>query len=138
MPAADYNGPDGFTFAVNDGRLRSEAASVALTVSEVNDPPVPGADSATARRGGDAAAAASAPALRLPCGVIYGDPHLSSFDAALYDFQAVGEFIAAKSTTDDFELQARFVRRAAAAHGVDRDRAWRCASPATVSPSTAP
>ena len=39
--------------------------------------------------------------------MIYGDPHLTSFDTAHYDVQAVGEFIAAKSTTDDFELQVR-------------------------------
>ena len=109
VPAADYNGPDGFAFAVSDGRLRSEAASVALTVGEVNDPPVPGGDSATVGGAGTLTPPPPRPPCRLPCGVIYGDPHLSSFDAALYDFQAVGEFIGAKSTTDDFELQARFV-----------------------------
>ena len=46
-PAADYNGQDEFTFATSDGRIRSEVASVKLTISEVNDPPVLGADTAT-------------------------------------------------------------------------------------------
>src|SRR5262249_60980522 len=48
------------------------------------------------------------PACRNPCGVIYGDPHLLSYDHAPYDVQAVGEVIATKSTTDDFEVQTRF------------------------------
>src|SRR5262249_14861805 len=38
----------------------------------------------------------------------YGDPHLMSYDQAYFDAQAVGEVIATKSQTDDFEIQARF------------------------------
>ncbi len=37
----------------------------------------------------------------------YGDPHLRSFDQATYSFQTVGEFIVAKSTKNNFEVQAR-------------------------------
>ena len=44
----------------------------------------------------------------MPCGVIYGDPHVMSYDQTLFDAQAVGEVIATKSMTDDFEVQARF------------------------------
>jgi hypothetical protein len=40
--------------------------------------------------------------------VTHGEPHLTSFDGLSYDFQAVGEFIQAKSTVDDFEVQVRF------------------------------
>jgi hypothetical protein len=38
-----------------------------------------------------------------------GDPHLSTFDRLGYSFQAVGEFIAVRSTTlgDNFEIQVR-------------------------------
>jgi hypothetical protein len=36
-----------------------------------------------------------------------GDPHLLTPDGLAYDFQAAGEFIALKSTADDFELQIR-------------------------------
>jgi hypothetical protein len=42
------------------------------------------------------------------CGSTNGDPHLVTFDRAYYDFQAVGEFVVARSTTGDgFEVQSR-------------------------------
>ncbi len=39
-PAANYNGPDSFTFLVNDGTVDSALAAVSLTVTAVNDAPV--------------------------------------------------------------------------------------------------
>ena len=39
-PAANYNGPDSFTFTVNDGTVDSNVATVSITVSAVNDAPV--------------------------------------------------------------------------------------------------
>ena len=41
-------------------------------------------------------------------GGLQGDPHLVTFDGLSYSFQAAGEFNAIESTTDDFEIQARF------------------------------
>lgn len=38
-PVAEYNGPDSFTFKVNDGTLDSATATVSITVAAVNDPP---------------------------------------------------------------------------------------------------
>ena len=38
----------------------------------------------------------------------HGEPHLITHDQVKYDFQAVGEFIAVKSSTDKFELQVRY------------------------------
>jgi len=40
LPAANYNGSDSFTFTVNDGIVSSSNATVSLTVTPVNDPPV--------------------------------------------------------------------------------------------------
>jgi von Willebrand factor type D domain len=37
----------------------------------------------------------------------WGDPHINTFDGLSYDFQAWGEFIAVKSTIDNFEVQVR-------------------------------
>jgi hypothetical protein len=40
QPAADYNGPDSFTFTVNDGRGGTATATISITVNPVNDAPV--------------------------------------------------------------------------------------------------
>ena len=39
-PAANYNGPDSFTFRTNDGSLNSDPATVTIGVAAINDPPV--------------------------------------------------------------------------------------------------
>jgi VCBS repeat-containing protein len=46
-PNANYNGPDSFTFKVNDGALDSAAATVSITVTAVNDAPVANAQAVT-------------------------------------------------------------------------------------------
>jgi hypothetical protein len=107
-PAADYYGPDQFQFVASDGTLSSDPATVAITVTEVNDPPVLGPDAFTLKYAGTLPNVPPPPGCGMPCGVIYGDPHLMSYDQTLFDAQAVGEVIATKSTTDDFEVQARF------------------------------
>jgi glucose/arabinose dehydrogenase len=47
-PAGQYNGTDSFGVTATDGNASSAEANVVVTVTEVNDPPVPGADVATA------------------------------------------------------------------------------------------
>ena len=39
-PAANYSGPDSFTYRANDGSLNSNTATVSITVTAVNDAPV--------------------------------------------------------------------------------------------------
>jgi len=43
-PAADYHGPDSFTYTVDDGRGGTAAGAVSLTVTSVNDRPTAAAD----------------------------------------------------------------------------------------------
>ncbi|HEV7378088.1 MAG TPA: Calx-beta domain-containing protein [Pyrinomonadaceae bacterium] len=44
-PAANYNGPDSFTFKINDGSADSNVATVSITVNAVNDAPQASNDS---------------------------------------------------------------------------------------------
>lgn len=46
-PNANFSGPDSFAFTVNDGTTDSVAATVSITVTAVNDPPVADDDVAT-------------------------------------------------------------------------------------------
>jgi VCBS repeat-containing protein len=46
-PAANYNGPDSFTYSASDGNGGTDAATVSLTVRPVNDAPVAVDDTAT-------------------------------------------------------------------------------------------
>ena len=46
-PAANYNGPDTFTFTASDGSATSDPATVTIAVTPVNDPPVADAQAVT-------------------------------------------------------------------------------------------
>ena len=48
QPAANYSGPDSFTFTVDDGNGGTATATVSITVTPVNDPPVALASAASA------------------------------------------------------------------------------------------
>jgi DNA/RNA endonuclease G (NUC1) len=49
-PLPDFNGTDTFTFQANDGTANTNTATVTVSVLEVNDPPIPVADSKSATR----------------------------------------------------------------------------------------
>jgi VCBS repeat-containing protein len=51
-PAANYFGPDSFTYVANDGALNSTSATVTITVNAVNDAPVAENDSYTVAEDG--------------------------------------------------------------------------------------
>lgn len=46
-PERDFNGQDSFTFKVNDGKVNSAAATVSITVTPGNDPPIANDDDTT-------------------------------------------------------------------------------------------
>ena len=46
-PAANYKGPDSFTFSANDGQATSAPATVSIAVTHVNHAPVANAQSVT-------------------------------------------------------------------------------------------
>jgi len=50
-PAANYNGPDSFTYTASDGHGGTATATVSLTINPVNDPPVASPDSWSATAG---------------------------------------------------------------------------------------
>ena len=50
-PAANYNGPDSFTYKANDGQADSNVATVSINVGAVNDAPVAQNDSVGGHRG---------------------------------------------------------------------------------------
>jgi hypothetical protein len=50
-PTANYNGPDSFTFKASDGSVDSNTATVSITVTPVNDPPVASGQSVSADQG---------------------------------------------------------------------------------------
>jgi hypothetical protein len=54
-PGMNFNGPDSFSFKVNDGTTDSTLATVSITVTGVNDPPVANNDSATMQEDAPAA-----------------------------------------------------------------------------------
>jgi streptogramin lyase len=39
-PNPDFNGEDGFTFAISDGELESQTAKVSIKINAINDPPI--------------------------------------------------------------------------------------------------
>jgi large repetitive protein len=47
LPAANYNGPDSFTFQVNDGQVDSNPSTISITVQPFDDAPVAVAQSVT-------------------------------------------------------------------------------------------
>jgi RHS repeat-associated protein len=73
VPAPNFHGLDTFTFAANDGAEQSAPATVAITVTEVNDPPAPEADLTIAGAGA---------AVTLPATLLLSNDVAGPFDEA--------------------------------------------------------
>ncbi|MFZ2147817.1 MAG: Ig-like domain-containing protein, partial [Sedimentisphaerales bacterium] len=56
-PALNYNGPDSFTFRVNDGKANSNQAMISVTVLAVNDAPIANPQSQTTKENKSVSAA---------------------------------------------------------------------------------
>jgi hypothetical protein len=103
----------GLTGGRNGAAVYASASSLSDFCSRKPLPPPPpggGGGGGGSPGGGDGGVPPSAGPP--PNGKSLSDPHLVTFDGRRYDLQAVGEFVLAKSTTDDFEVQARFESRA--------------------------
>src|SRR5207237_1118655 len=71
-PSAGYFGPDSFTFKANDGTVDSCAATVSITGTAVNDPPVAANDSYAATE--DTVLTIAAPGVLANDSDVDGDP----------------------------------------------------------------
>src|SRR5258708_39216638 len=71
-PATNYNGTDSFTYKANDGKADSNVATVTITVTAVNDPPVAANDSYSTAE--DTALTVSAPGVLGNDTDVDGDP----------------------------------------------------------------
>ncbi|WP_433052726.1 VWD domain-containing protein [Dactylosporangium sp. CS-033363] len=80
----------------DDGGATAEA-TLSLTVAPALPPVPPGTPPAPPAQ----------PVCHGKCGTSLGDPHLTTFDGAHYDFQQAGEFVAVASTVDDLQIQVR-------------------------------
>lgn len=70
-PATGFSGTDTFTFAAHDGQAESSPATVTITVTEVNSPPVPAPDHFAI----DAGEILTVPAADLTANDVPGPPH---------------------------------------------------------------
>src|SRR2546427_13175570 len=71
-PAANYNGPDSFTYQASDGATNSGVVTVTLTVNPVNDAPVAADDTYTTPE--DTILTAGAPGVLADHNGVAGDP----------------------------------------------------------------
>ena len=85
--------------SLTDDTGKTVTRGYTLEVNAELPPPVDG--------GGEVVTGPPAPSCGTYCTTTWGDPHLRTFEGAAYDFQRVGEFVAAKSTVDSLEIQVR-------------------------------
>jgi len=107
LPNQDYHGPDGFTYRLHDGTAYSAAATVTITVVQVNDPP---------RAENDAYATSEDTVLTIAAPGVKAndvDPDGDAFSVRLIDSPAHGTLVLAADGSFVYTPAADF-------HGTDR------------------
>ena len=105
-PSTNYNGSDAFTFKVNDGKADSNIATVSITVTAVNDPPVIDSISANPVSGqAPLTVYVTASAADTEGAVTYnwdfGDGTIASSASASHTYNIAGSYIAVLTVTDN-------------------------------------
>ena len=95
--------------ALPEAPVRRENLSIQIGETEISSDCEPPPLSEVAGDGNGGGIGGGASESTIPSGGVYGHPHFINFKGAGFDFQAVGEFILAKSNRqdEDFEVQLR-------------------------------
>ncbi len=102
------------TVGLDGGNHTAQAGAAGKSLDEFckkpdKPPTVPGGGGGKGGGGGSTSDSADTPPGPTSGGRTTGDPHLTTIDGLHYDFQTVGEFTLAQSTTDNFLVQVRQV-----------------------------
>jgi fibronectin type 3 domain-containing protein len=106
-PVANYNGPDSFTFRVNDGTVNSSDATITITVNSVNDPPVASFTATPPSGPAPLAVSFNASASSDVDGTIstyawnFGDGNFGSGITVSHTYNATGNYTAVLTVTDN-------------------------------------
>lgn len=105
-PNANYNGPDSFTFKVNDGITDSNEGTISVTVNPVNDAP-------TITLNGSISVAITQPGAYEELGAVCSDidgENLTASISGIVDVNTIGTYMVTYTCMDSGELSASVTR----------------------------